>query len=112
MFDTGATHSVIASAHASSLGLSFETLCGGLVVASPMVGAMVACEVCRSCVVRIVGQELTADLVGCFVYFLRDWGRFISSKDSEGVFLLLFVLAVLLVVVNLVALIVIFSFFS
>ena len=63
LFDMGATHSFMASAFVSSLGLSFETLCGGLVVASPMGGVMVASEVCRSCVVRIAGQELTADLV-------------------------------------------------
>ena len=55
LFDTGATHSFIASAFVSSLGLSSETLCGGLVVASRMGGVMVASEVCRSCVVRIAG---------------------------------------------------------
>ena len=63
LFDNSATHSFIASAFASSLGLCTETMCGGLCAASPMGGEMVAIEVCRSCVVRIAGQELMTDLV-------------------------------------------------
>ena len=63
LFDTRATHSFISSAFIISLGLCTETMCGGLVVASPMGGEMVAREVCKSCVVRIASQELTANLV-------------------------------------------------
>ena len=63
LFDTGATHSFITFTFVSSLGLCSETMCSGLVVASPMGGLMVANEVCRSCVVRIANPELTADLV-------------------------------------------------
>ena len=55
LFDMGSTHSFIASAFVSSLGLCSETMCGGLVVASPMGGEMVSSEVCRSYVVRIAG---------------------------------------------------------
>ena len=78
LFDTGATHSFIASSFVSSLGLSSDTLCGGLVVASPMGGGMVASDVCRSCVVRITGQELTTDLVvldmvGYDIILGMDW---------------------------------------
>ena len=78
LFDTGATHSFIASTFVSSLGLSSETLSGGLVVASPMGGVIVASEVCRSCVVRIAGQELTADLMvldmlGYNIILGMDW---------------------------------------
>ena len=74
----GATHSFIASTFDSSLGLSFETLCGGLVVASPMGGVMVASEVCQSCVVRIASQELTTnlvvlDMVGYDIILGMDW---------------------------------------
>ena len=78
LFDTGATHSFIASTFVTSLGLCTETMCGGLCVASPMGGEMVASEVCRSCVVRIASQELMAylmvlDMVGYDIILGMDW---------------------------------------
>ena len=92
MFDTGATHSFIASGFVSSLGLCSETLCGGLVVASPMGGEMVDSEVCQSCVVRITIQELTADLVvldmvGHDIILGLDWWAdimFLWTAASSG----------------------------
>ena len=78
LFDTRETHSFIASTFVSSLGPFSETMCGGLVVASPMGGVMVASEVCRSYVVRIASQELTAylvvlDMVGYDIILGMDW---------------------------------------
>ena len=74
LFDTGATHSFIASTFVTSLGLCTETMCGRLWIASPMGGEMVAREVCKSCVVRIAGQELTGDLmVGYDIILGMDW---------------------------------------
>ena len=78
LFDTGATHSFIASTFVTSLGLCSETMSDGLIVASPMGGEMIAREVCKSCVVRLVGQELTTDLmvldmVGYDVILGMDW---------------------------------------
>ena len=43
--------------------MSSETLCGGLMVAPPVGGVLMTSVLCGSCVVRIAGQELTADLV-------------------------------------------------
>ena len=45
-------------------------------VASPMGGVLVSSELCRSCVVRIAGQELMADLVVLDMVghnILMDW---------------------------------------
>ena len=78
LFDTGATHSFISSTFASSLGLTAEVMDGALCVASPLGGEMVVGHVCRSCVVRVVGHELTTDLlvldmVGYDIILGMDW---------------------------------------
>ena len=63
LFDSGATHSFISSVFASSLGLHMDCLDGTMCVASPLGGEMAVGHVCKSCVVRVAGQKLTADLV-------------------------------------------------
>ena len=60
------------------LGLSSETLCGGLVVAPPVGGVLMASVLCGSGVVRIAGQELAAyrvalDIVGHGIILGLDW---------------------------------------
>ena len=78
LFDTGATYSFISFAFASSLGLHVKGVDGALCVASPLGGEMVVGHVCRSCVVRVDGHELTADsvvldMVGYDIILGMDW---------------------------------------
>ena len=78
MFDNGVTHSFISSTFASSLGLLVEVLDGALCVDSPLGGEMAVGHVCKSCVVRLAGQELTTDLVvldmvGYDIILGMDW---------------------------------------
>ena len=63
LFDISATHSFVYTTFASSLGLLMEAMDGALCVASPLGGEMVVGQVCRSCVVRVAGHELTTNLV-------------------------------------------------
>ena len=78
LFDTGATHSFISFVFASSLGLHKDYLDGALCVTSPLGGEMAVGHVCRACVVRLAGHELTTglvvlDMVGYDIILGMDW---------------------------------------
>ncbi|KAI3906770.1 hypothetical protein MKW92_001700, partial [Papaver armeniacum] len=78
LFDTGATHSFIASSFVLSLGLKTELLDGYLGVASAVGGSARVDRVARMCVVRIAKHEFLIDLFvmnmsGYDVILGMDW---------------------------------------
>ena len=62
LFDSGASHSLIATSCVRELGLEFETLEKPLYVSSPL-GTRVSVDmICRGCELEIFGILLTVDL--------------------------------------------------
>ena len=63
LFDTGASHSFMSSAFASSLGLKFACLDVELHVNTPIKGTVCLNQVCRGCLLSIDDRQLWIDLI-------------------------------------------------
>ena len=63
LFDTGSTHSFIATSFVLALGLRVEPMDCILSIISPLGGEVDACTICCGCVLRIEVHDLVADLV-------------------------------------------------
>ena len=63
LFDTGAYHSFISSALASSLGLKVDCLDVELHVSTPVGGIIYLNQVCHACLLSIDNRQLCIDLI-------------------------------------------------